>query len=243
MEKVVVISQSMYFPWCGFLDQVRLADVFVHYDDVQLSRGFYNRVQAKTADGVKWLTVPLHARHQGQLIDQSLISYSHDWIDQHRRLLRACYGKAEFWGDALRVFDSVFVEHHETLGQLARKTVRVCAKYFGIDTMTQFFESSNLGINGQSSQRLLDITRSLGGDVYLTGHGARNYLNHELFEKEGIKVRYMNYRLIEYMQLHGPFTPYVSCLDAIAHLGPDCARILTSETTDWRSALARFAVE
>ena len=61
----LVISQSMYFPWVGMLEQIRLADVFMHYDDVQLARGFYNRVQVKTAQGARWLTVPLRDKHQG----------------------------------------------------------------------------------------------------------------------------------------------------------------------------------
>ena len=31
----VVISQSMLFPWVGTLEQMLLADVFIHYDDVK----------------------------------------------------------------------------------------------------------------------------------------------------------------------------------------------------------------
>ncbi|MCA9907942.1 MAG: WbqC family protein, partial [Anaerolineae bacterium] len=65
----LVISQSMYFPWAGLLEQIRLADTFVHYDDVQHTRGFYNRVQIKTGNGVRWITVPLRDWHQGQRID------------------------------------------------------------------------------------------------------------------------------------------------------------------------------
>ena len=37
--KTVVISQPMYFPWVGMLEQMRLADVFVHLDDAQFSKG------------------------------------------------------------------------------------------------------------------------------------------------------------------------------------------------------------
>ena len=48
---VVVISQPMLFPWVGMFEQIRLADVYVHYTDVQFSKGsFVNRVQIKTAD-------------------------------------------------------------------------------------------------------------------------------------------------------------------------------------------------
>ena len=55
----VVISQPMLFPWVGLFEQIRAADVYVHYDDVQFSKGsFTNRVQIKTARGPRWLTVP-----------------------------------------------------------------------------------------------------------------------------------------------------------------------------------------
>ncbi len=57
---VVVISQPMLFPWAGMFEQIRLADVYVHYPDVQFSKGsFTNRVQVKTAGGSRWLTLPL----------------------------------------------------------------------------------------------------------------------------------------------------------------------------------------
>ncbi|MBC8123824.1 MAG: WbqC family protein, partial [Gemmatimonadaceae bacterium] len=56
----VVISQPMLFPWIGMFEQICLADVYVHYDDVQFSKGsFSNRVQVKSASGSKWITVPL----------------------------------------------------------------------------------------------------------------------------------------------------------------------------------------
>ena len=48
----VVISQPMLFPWVGMLEQIMLADVFVHYADVQFSKGsFTNRVQIKDSTG------------------------------------------------------------------------------------------------------------------------------------------------------------------------------------------------
>ena len=56
----VVVSQPMLFPWVGLFEQIRLADVFVHYDDVAFSKGsFFNRVQIKTLEvGSKWFNGP-----------------------------------------------------------------------------------------------------------------------------------------------------------------------------------------
>ncbi len=78
-EKRVLITQSFLFPWVGLLEQVRLCDICVHYDDVQFSKGsFTNRVQLKLADGSRWMTVPLANFHLGQLINQSS-AFSDQW--------------------------------------------------------------------------------------------------------------------------------------------------------------------
>jgi len=56
----IVITQSMLFPWVGMLEQIKLANIVVHYDDVQYSKGSYvNRVQLKMPEGIKWMTIPL----------------------------------------------------------------------------------------------------------------------------------------------------------------------------------------
>ena len=67
-----MISQPMYFPWVGMLEQMRLADVFVHLDDAQYSKGgFLNRVQVKTQQGSSWITVPLEESKLGNNINSS----------------------------------------------------------------------------------------------------------------------------------------------------------------------------
>ena len=174
----VVISQSMYFPWVGLLEQVRLADVFVHYDDVQFARGFLNRVQIKTKDGPCWMTVPTRDRYRGQTIDEVLIDDSKAWRDDHRNQISLALRGAPFLDDALGLMDAVFDVPAVTLADISRASVRALARYFELDAETEFLNSRDMGTPGASSQRLKDLTLAAGGDVYLTGHGARNYLEH-----------------------------------------------------------------
>ncbi len=239
MDKTVVISQSMYFPWCGLIDQIRLANVFVHYNDVQLSRGFYNRVQVKTSQGTTLITVPLQKKHQNQLINKSYISYESDWIESHRSILINSYRKTKFIDDAIAIFDQVHSEKFELLSDLGKASVQSLASYFQVDKSVEFLDSDSLGIGGSSSKRLHDITKSLGGTIYLTDHGALKYLDHDLFESSGIEVRYMKYSILNYNQVFGQFTPYVTALDAIAHLGLESVNILNSTSINWRKAHER----
>jgi hypothetical protein len=235
MKKNIVISQSMYFPWIGLFDQIRLADIFIHYDDVQYVRGFYNRVQIKTANGIKWLTVPLRDQHQGQRIDEVLIDDRIDWRTQHRDMLKQAYLKAPYRDEMLALVDKVFLNNFINLADLSRETILVLSKYFGLTEGTQYRDSLEMAVKGRSSQRLLDLCLASDAKVYLTGHGAQNYLDHELFEKSRIRVEYMKYCITPYPQIHGDFTPYVSALDLIANCGSLRMDVFSSQTVYWKN--------
>lgn len=234
----VVISQPMFFPWVGMLEQVALADVYVHYSDVQFSKGsFTNRVQIKTPLGSKWLTVPLEDLHLGQRIDEVRIQRRQDWRAAHRALLESAYDASPNKQAMVDLVDSVFSMEHETIASLSEASLMALCRYFGLDDGRRFVHAAELGIAGSSSRRVLDVVHAVGGTHYITGHGARHYLDHGLFEAEGVRVSYMDYQLQPYPQLHGPFTPYVSALDLVANLGPAGRQIICSGTKDWKDFL------
>lgn len=235
----VVISQPMFFPWVGMFEQIRLADVYVYYGDVQFSKGsFTNRVQIKTAKGVKWLTVPLENVSLGQAIGDVRVNGSTNWRRQHLDSLKQAYAGAPFRKQMLELVESVYNQKVEMTGMLSRLSVEVCCAYFGLDTGRRFVDVSELGVGGASSQRVLDVVKALDGDRYITGLGARNYLDHPLFEDAGIRVEYMQYEKAEYPQLHGKFTPYVSILDLIANVGQEGIEYIRSGAIYWKEYLS-----
>ena len=238
----VVISQPMLFPWVGMLEQIRLADTFVFYDDVQFSKGsFTNRVQLKTAQGMAWMTVPLRGLSFGQKIQEVLLDTRQDWRAQHLALLRQAYADAPFRADMLALVDAVYGQPHTTIGALSEASMRSLCRYFGLDQGKRFCHIGELAVPGKGSQRVLDIVRGLGGERYITGLGASKYLEHEAFEAAGVSVHYMDYLKQPYPQLHGAFTPYVSALDLVAMKGPAGREHLVSGTRHWREHLLQPA--
>ena len=231
----VVISQSMLFPWVGLLEQVRLADTFVHYDDVQFSKGsFVNRVQVKTLSGMRWMTVPTRNLRLGQRIFEVEVAPAAQWVNQHLALLTMSFERALHAKDAIDLAESVYAGGHSHLGSLARASMLALSDYFGIAEGKRFVDVSALSVAGSGSQRVLDIVQRVGGLQYITGHGAARYLDHALFDRAGIEVSYMRYRMQAYPQLHGEFTPYVSGLDLIANCGREGRAFICSDTVPWR---------
>lgn len=216
-------------------EQIRLADVYVHYDDVQFSKGsFSNRVQIKTADGSKWLTVPLKDLHLGQTIDQVKPQEPGKWQPRHLALLEQAYRRAPYRDTMLALVRETYAHASGSLAELAMHGLDNVCRFFGLDQGRRFLRSSKMGIGGESSRRVLDLVQAVSGDIYVTGHGARDYLDHALFERAGVQVRYMDYCKAPYPQLHGKFTPYVSVLDLIANAGTDGLRFINSPSVHWK---------
>tara|TARA_B110000483_G_scaffold58487_1_gene73058 strand:- start:4876 stop:5559 length:684 start_codon:yes stop_codon:yes gene_type:complete len=227
----------MFFPWSGLLEQIRLCDNFVFYDDAQYARGFFNRVQIKSRNGVSWLSVPLKGQHRGQLINEVRISEDPYWRRKHRESFRHQYSEAPNLCDALGVLDEVYSEDCSTLADLARSSTMSLVKYFGLDAGRSFCDSSSIPTNAKSTQRLVDICLKLKTRKYLTGHGARNYLEHELFEENDMDVCYIEYGCPPREQLHGDFTPYVSALDLVANHGKAGLSLLKGSEVHWKEFL------
>lgn len=220
------------------LEQVNLANVIVHYDDVQYSKGgFLNRVQFKTAHGTKWLSIPLHAQSLGQRIDEVSVDDRTDWRTQHRELLRQAYLRAPYREDMLDVFDRAMSKPSAKLADVTRASTMALLQYFSLHEACRFVDVASLAVPGASSERVLDVTLAVGGNVYVTGHGARHYLNHDMFERAGVEVRYLAYRCTPYPQLHGEFTPYVTALDLVANCGKDGRHFIQSEAINWKRFL------
>lgn len=238
----VVILQPQFFPWRGVFEQVRLADEFVHMDDVQFPQGrhFTTRVQIKTASGPLWMTVPI-ARHASRVsIAEVEIDYAADWREKHLRTFEMSYARAPFASAARSIMSDLYSVRPRTIAELNIAALERCAAELGLSAT--FSRTSATPVDGVKSGRLVNLLRPRGATVYITGHGALNYLDESAFTAAGIEVRVMDYTRRPYPQLHGAFDPHVSILDLIANLGPESAAALDSPAIPWRDALAQQAV-
>lgn len=231
----------MLFPWVGLLEQIRLADVLVFYDDVQFSKGsFTNRVQVKTSTGVQWMTVPLQDLKLGIVIDKVKVVPGVEWREKHLALLDRSFKGTPYANDALLMVREIYSVDYPSIGHLARASILALSNYFGQLEGKRVLDARELRINGSGSQRVLDIVRAIGGTVYITGHGGRNYLDHEAFDESGVNVQYMRYERHPYTQRWGDFTPFVTALDLVANLGRDGHRQIASTSVPWREFLLRM---
>ncbi|HEY3041165.1 MAG TPA: WbqC family protein [Pyrinomonadaceae bacterium] len=234
MARTLVVSQPMFLPWVGLFEQIRLADVFIHYDDVQLPQGrsFMSRVQLKSANGVSWLTVPIDHGKSGKLLNEVVLLEPEGWREKHLRTIRHAYARRPYFNLMFELIEKIYSQPTAHLAEFNITAIEQIAQWLALSP--RFIRSSAMGVKGASTERLVALCEAVDCDVYVTGHGALRYLNHQQFEDKGVSVCYMDYKKVPYEQGHGEFTPYISILDAIANCGERARDLLCSAPVYWR---------
>jgi WbqC-like protein len=225
-----IILQPSYIPWRGYFDQIRRADLFIFYDDVQYDKhGWRNRNQIKTAQGKQWLTIPVHSHGatEGVPINQVRIDWSRPWAKNHLKALTIAYNKSPFFKRYLPLLEDFYTRRDELIADFTIETTIRLARTLGIEH-TCFLRSSELsGITGEKTDRLIQILQRVGATRYISGPSARDYIEQEKFDAAGVTLEYMEYNYPEYPQLYPPYDPNVTVLDLIFMVGDEALSYFT----------------
>lgn len=231
--KKVAISQSNYIPWIGYFDMISMVDEFVLYDDMQYTRrDWRNRNKIKTAQGSKWLTIPVQVKNKYfQKINEVKIS-DKNWAKNHWQTIKQNYSKANHFKDYRGIFENLYLTcNEEYLSKINYKFIVAINEALGIKTKIRFSEEFTL--QGDKTEKLLNICKECNANTYISGPSAKNYFDQELAKKYNIKIEWMDYgNYPQYDQLYLPFTHEVSVLDLIFNEGVNAKKYIKEHKND-----------
>ncbi|EDT39470.1 WbqC family protein [Burkholderia ambifaria] len=223
--KRIAIVQSNYIPWKGYFDLIAATDEFILYDDAQYTRrDWRNRNQIKTPQGVQWLTVPVRVKGRyHQSIRETEIDGT-DWAEQHWTRLRQNYARAPHFARYEPELEALYLHgRHDTLSALNLAMLTWINRQLGI--ATRMSSSSDYTLEGDRTDKLLNLCLQAGATEYLSGPAARDYLDESRFAAAQVAVRWFDYPAYPpYAQLWGEFVHGVTVLDVLFHCGPDARR-------------------
>lgn len=225
--KKVAILQSNYIPWKGYFDMINMVDEFILYDDVQFTKNDWrNRNKIKTSQGVQWLTIPVYHSME-QSIREIKVSQK-NWNIKHWRTIQNNYANAPFFKEYKNIFFEMYENvPSEYLSEINRYFLEAVNKILGIQTRLSWVW--DYSISGDRNERLINLCKAVGGNHYISGPAAKNYLDVALFEKAGISVEWMDYSgYPEYPQLYSSFEHGVTVLDLLFNTGDDARKYMKS---------------
>ena len=176
---------------------------------------------------VAWLTIPITKSGIGTKISHVRVA-GEKWKIKHKRLLKDCYQKAPFFSEYCNSFlEQVYDVRSDLLADYNLASIRFIRNVFGI--RTKIIQMNELGVGSEFKKTDLAIAlvRAAGGRTYLSGDGARAYLDEDKFVIGRVPLLWHNFEHPIYPQLGARFTPYLSILDYLFNVetGPGNRRL------------------
>ena len=225
-QRVVVAHQPNFLPWLGYFYKMTYADVFVILDEVQYSKGsFTNRVSIRQNNKPSWLTVPVTLPSSKAKISEVAIR-PETFVRKHLKTIEQVYGKTPHFEEVFNRIRPHYENAGSSLAELNIGLILEMVDYLGIQC--RFVRQSELGIGGRNNEMLADVARSVGGTLYVSGRGARKYMEGEesVYSKQGVAIAYQVFSPPSYTQGGGEFVPGCSIIDVAFHLGKEAISAL-----------------
>ena len=227
--KAAAIVQSNYIPWKGYFDLINMVDEFILLDDVQYTRrDWRNRNLIKTANGTRWLTIPVQVKGKyTQNINETRVS-DPLWGKRHWATIVQNYRAARCFGQIAPVLEPCFLEGgEEYLSRINFRLIKAICGLLGIKTRLSW-STDHVHEEGRN-QRLISLCKAVGATRYVSGPSAEGYMDQALWVGSGIALSFIDYGDYPvYTQLHGEFQHGVTVLDLLFNEGEDAPRYMKS---------------
>lgn len=195
---------------------IEAVDKFVIYDDVNFIKGgWINRNRILNHGKVQFLNLRMKGASPNKLINQIEIETDERVIRKNLRMLENCYGKAPYYKETSKLICDLMFYKTENLAEFLSNSIVRMAEYLGMNT--KFLVSSRLEKNNslRGQDKVIHICRLLGADEYYNAPGGQTLYDYESFEKQKIKLKFIEAGDISYRQFGEEFQSNLSIIDVL----------------------------
>ena len=220
-EVTVVGHQPQYLPYIGILNKISKADIYIIVDHVQFRKKyFHNRTYIKVNDQALLLTVPVLSKGKYKAAISGIeINHQSNWVAKHLKSFRYAYSKAPFFRDYYETIENILTKKHKFLSDLTSELLIFFLEEFDLVKDIRF--SNPMALNGKKTELLIELTRAVNGDVYISGEGAKDYFDEERFSLSGLKHIFSEFSHPKYPQQGRTFLEGMGCIDLLFNCGKD----------------------
>ena len=224
----IAIHQPQYLPYPGFFHKLSLVDALVVMDDVQYDKRFTNRNQILAPQGPIWLTVPIVKSQKFHKNMEVEVNNSLPWRTEHLKKISYSYRNASWFHEYGPYFEELYKRDHSKLVDLDLDVTRKILDW--LDIRIEVLLESNLRVEGEGTQRLVNACVAVGADSYVSGIGGKNYLDEGIFAANNIRLEYQEYQPRPYRQRFvEEFVPNLSVIDMLFNVGPKSRELIAGD--------------
>jgi hypothetical protein len=226
---IITAHQPTYLPWLGLFNKIYYSDCFVLLDTVQyLPQEWMNRNKIKTANGERYLTVPVHKKGYLKKMNKEIkIDNSHDWQRKHLKSIFVSYKNTKYFNNYFPFFEDVYKKDWDYLCELNTYILENLLNF--LDIKIKLLKLSELNVDGTKSDLVLNVCKKLNAQTYIFGGQGENYADINKFNQNNIKIKFQKYIHPAYNQNFENFLSNMSVIDLIFNCGKDSLEIINKK--------------
>lgn len=207
-------------------------DKYVIYDDVNyIKGGWINRNRISSPNGPVYINVSLKGKSPNKLINEISLNENRSLMAKCLQKIESTYRKAPFFLNAFPLVEKIFNCDETNIVNFLVHSFFIICNY--LDIKTDFILSSELkkdtSLKGQA--KILSICKLLDADEYYNAIGGQALYNGQIFEENGIKLRFLKTKDIKYKQFENDFQNDLSIIDVMMFNSPEEIHKMLSEYT------------
>jgi hypothetical protein len=212
--------QPYFFPYIGYYSLIKHTDKWVIFDVVQFIRhGWIERNRIlKPGEGWQYVSVPLVKHSRDTLIKDIKIRTEEDWKDKLFRQLEH-YKKAPFFKQAVELIREAINIETDSIVLLNANILKITCEFLSIPFEVNIFSKMEVNIEpvNHAGEWALQISKALQAKEYVNPPGGIEIFNNQQFEKENIKLSFINNTIRTYSQRRPSFEPGLSIIDILMY--------------------------
>jgi hypothetical protein len=212
--------QPYFFPYVGYFSLIEYTDRFIFFDTPQYIRhGWINRNRILKEDKTPgYIVVPVKKCSQTTAIKDMKIDFSKEWQKRLWGQLTVYKKLAPYYNQTTDFLHSVIDgASTESLSKLCISSIIKTCEYIGIERQFDTFSEMNMKIDSVSApdEWALNISKAVGADVYVNPPGGMSFFDKSKYERQNIKLEFLESNLKSYVQRIGHFEKGLSIIDVM----------------------------
>lgn len=212
---ILASHQPNFMPYMGFFFKMYLCDHFTLSDACQYSKKEFHSFNYFDEGVRARITVPVE--RAAAPINQIRLS---DWNYTKKKLVKRLqndYCKSPFYKQFFPLFHDILDKEYVYLSTINTALIKQFYSLFNMKCeLSLESELGEVATSGDASHQILSICKAKKCDTYLSGIGAKTYLDTNLLECNGIKVLWSKYEdrsqlpncsAFDYLMKNGPVIP------------------------------------
>jgi hypothetical protein len=229
---IVVGHQPQYIPYLGFFNKIAKADIFVFADNLQFNRkSWQQRTLIKSNNQALYLTIPVLKKGKYEQLINEVEIIDNGWRNKHWKTIYLSYHKTPYFDVYKNDLESFYNREWKYLSEFTINLIRYFIDALGIK-LKNIFTGTELGISGEKTDLLKDICDKTGCDTYLSGSGAKVYVDEQSFRDSNLNHLFNEFNLVPYKQYGNSFIDGMGIIDAMFMHGPKTIDIVKGNITN-----------